>query len=367
MRIFTLPVLYLFSLTFLLSCDPLVTTFEDVEDAVMYKAARIVEPGVIPPEGIDEIVVMTWNIRYGAARIPWFGDSCGDRVILTEDEVMNGLKGLARKINQVDPDIVILQEVDVESKRTAYIDQVQWLLDNTRLNYGAYASYWQIQFIPSDGLGRMDAGNAILTRWEISDAERIPLSLRGDQDPLTRYFYLRRNILKVKIDLPGHDNFYTLGVHTTAFAEDDTKEKHIIEFKSVLDGLEAQGLLFVAGGDLNELPPKSDSTNYCDEARCPQEPEDFCSEGSNYGTDPYWLETIYDVYHSAVSLSGYLYNNRPYFTYKRDDKEFWDRKLDYLFTNGQWATGSDSTHQDAIGLSDHAPVSATLNINQPIP
>ena len=93
--------------------------------------------------------VMTWNIRFGAGRIPWKYDSCGDRVLLTEDEVDNNLDNIVDFINQELPDIIILQEVDVLSKRTGYVDQVQYILDNTHFNYGAYASMWQAQFIPN--------------------------------------------------------------------------------------------------------------------------------------------------------------------------------------------------------------------------
>jgi len=38
----------------------------------------------------------------------------------------------------------------------------------------------------------------------------------------------------------------------------------------------------------------------------------------------------------------------------------YDRKLDYLFTNGTWDSGSGSTDQSAWELSDHMPVSATF-------
>jgi len=65
---------------------------------------------------------------------------------------------LAAKITAMDADILLLQEVDTDSKRSAYIDQVQWLLDNTAMNYGVYASMWEVQFVPSDGLGRVNTG-----------------------------------------------------------------------------------------------------------------------------------------------------------------------------------------------------------------
>jgi endonuclease/exonuclease/phosphatase family metal-dependent hydrolase len=38
----------------------------------------------------------------------------------------------------------------------------------------------------------------------------------------------------------------------------------------------------------------------------------------------------------------------------------YDRKLDYLFTNGFWVNTSSKTHQAAWELSDHLPVSAVL-------
>jgi len=132
------PFLYIMAL-FLFSCDPLVTTFDDVEDAVLYEAKN----STTAPVPGATIKIMTWNIRFGIGRLPFFGDSCGERSIFTESEVMDALESIANKINELDPDIIVMQEVDRESKRTAYIDQVQWLLDNTDLNYGAYASMWQ--------------------------------------------------------------------------------------------------------------------------------------------------------------------------------------------------------------------------------
>ena len=62
---------------------------------------------------------------------------------------------------------------------------------------------WEADLIPSDGIGRINTGNAILSKYELSDAERIQLRLRTDQDDLIQYFYLRRNILKARIPKLG--------------------------------------------------------------------------------------------------------------------------------------------------------------------
>ena len=114
---------------------------------------------------------MTWNIRFGIARLDFFGDACGNKAIFSKGEVMVGLEGIAKKINETDVDIVLMQEVDIQSKRTSYLDQVQWLLNNTGMNYGAYASKIKTQIIPAEGYGRFDAGNLILSKWKLEDAK----------------------------------------------------------------------------------------------------------------------------------------------------------------------------------------------------
>ena len=347
-------------------CDPIVTEFPPVSDAVNYQAGEVVD---VP--GKDTLLVMTWNIRFGIGRMAWFGDACGERVIATDDEILTVMEALAAKINELDPDIIFLQEADVESKRTGYLDQVQWLLDHTGLNYGAYASMWEAQFVPSDGLGRINTGNAILSKWEITDAERIQLPLRGDQDALTKMFYLRRNILKTRIALPGKDNFYAVDIHATAFATDDTKKKHLDRFKEELDEIVSGGGVFLAGGDLNEIPPGAAKLDYCLEDMC--EGESYHQPGDDpehregsyflyFDDENTWLQGLYDTYYPAVAHSDYIADETRYFTHTPDfdnlSTNAWDRKIDYLWASAPWVAGSDSTHQEAVTPSDHCPVTA---------
>ena len=45
--------------------------------------------------------------------------------------------------------------------------------------------------------------------------------------------------------------------------------------------------------------------------------------------------------------------------------DYWNRKLDYLFTNNSSGFLNGITHQETHQLSDHAPISATLLITEP--
>ena len=179
-------------------------------------------------------------------------------------------------------------------------------------------------------------------------------------------------ILKAKIELPNVEDFYVVDIHATAFATDDTKAKHIDKYKEVLDGLNDQGAIFVTGGDLNSIPPNADSRDFCIEDMCSEESFHTDTDGgphregsyfNNFVGEPDLVKPFY-VYHSAIdsiaTKDPMHFTHSPWNT-NYDNNNYWDRKLDYLFTNFSDGFVNGTTHQNAHQLSDHAPVSAILN------
>ena len=346
----------------LTGCDPFDAKFEPTEDATLYAAKEKSEPR----REVDSLTVMTWNVKFGGGRIDFFFDCYGDRVIMERSEVIENLEGLAAKIREVDPDIVLLQEVDVDSKRAAFVDQLQWLLDHTELDHGAYASQWRASWIPRHGLGKVDSGNAIMSRWPLADATRIALPLIGEQDFITQYFYLKRNILKARVEVPGWEPLWLLNVHTAAFAKDGTKARQIERFKQELDAIDRRGETFIAGGDLNTIPPGSERTHSFPDSKCEGE-----YEADDYREELGILQPFYDDYKAAIPLEAYQKDNAPYHTHTTDKDGFWNRKLDYLFTNASFVDGESLTHQDepsggsdTMSVSDHAPITVEFESSE---
>ncbi|WP_199221588.1 endonuclease/exonuclease/phosphatase family protein, partial [Desulfonatronum sp. SC1] len=146
--------------------------------------------------------------------------------VMSQDEVIRHLTDVAEFINATQPDLLFIQEIDVDSKRSAFVEQLEWLLNHTHLNYGVYASQWKASFIPSNGLGRMNSGVAILSRWPLSDARRIALPLIKEQNPLVRYFYLKRCLLECTMDING-GQVTLLTTHTEPYAADGTKKRQL--------------------------------------------------------------------------------------------------------------------------------------------
>lgn len=340
--------------------DPAHTGFEDVEEAQMYRSKAI--GSTTAPGGA--ITVMTWNIKFGGGRIDFFWDCYGDRTLMSEGETLSNMNAIAAKINEVNPDILLLQEVDIEAKRSAYVDQVQHLLDNTSLNYGAYASQWKADYIPSDGMGRMNSGNAILSRWPISKATRYALPQISEQSNVTRYFYLRRNYLQASISISGANGFEVFNIHTSAYSSDGTKKKQLDIFLQALKDAKAAGNNFVAGGDFNTIPGNSSKTSDFPDSVC-KDPDYIADD---YSAELTWLDGFYSNFSPALSLTDYLLAESTYFTHTVDGNGFWNRKLDYLFTNTAFEVGTTVTYQDTntglatMPLSDHAPMATQWSI-----
>jgi endonuclease/exonuclease/phosphatase family metal-dependent hydrolase len=78
----------------------------------------------------------------------------------------------------------------------------------------------------------------------------------------------------------------------------------------------------------------------------------------DYTPESEWMVPLYTTFKCAVPLNLNLSDQQAFFTHTTRPEHFWDRTLDYLFTNNRWREGSLITHQEFLNDSDHAPVSA---------
>ena len=352
--------------------DPLGTQFEDGEvPALLYEAKEI----TTPPAVGSSLTVMTFNIKFGGGRFVFYWEREGTKYNMTEDEVNGTMAEICALIAAEDPDILLVQEADRNSKRSAYVDQTQYILDNTNLNYAAYAAIWKSDLIPSDGMQRMDSGNIVLSKWPLTEATRKPLVPNESGDALKDYFYFRRNIVRAKIDIPNYDNLYVLNVHAEPFAtgaKDDNhvKKQHIDAFKDEMDRLVLTGATVIGGGDFNAVPEGS--------AEYVSFPDLVVQENikpDDYEGEELWLKELYDTYNSAIPLAvfhadqaaNYTFPSTYYADIGTQTEGSWNRTLDYLFSNSTFSTGSVrqgiwSGSTSGLPLSDHAPIVAEMDL-----
>ncbi|MFT3706906.1 MAG: endonuclease/exonuclease/phosphatase family protein [Archangium sp.] len=376
-----------------------------------------------PPENPTQLKVMAWNVKYGACRVDFWFDFWGDRVQLSTTEVNDCLTKIAALIKEYDPDILFTEEIEVDSKRSAYVDMVQFLLENTNLRYATFDETWDARYVPSEGVGRIVLGNAIFSRYPIVKAERIRQVDRTDQDVLTKTFYIKRAVGRAELDLGGDRRVAAMVVHTEAYDNDGTKQKQI---EQIYELMKAETMPFVIGGDWNELPPvcdekaESGSPDSCDGKLRLKSflDERASSKGTAYEQPPYTpsvMKKYYDDFESYMPLARYGVgeaNQRPFFTHSVLGPDglnsemacttnadcpagigatcnasnicdvcngpcrggvpgWWNRTLDYLFIRkGETWSNTDVLQEpgrlgitgDPSRLSDHAPVVGTWSL-----
>lgn len=347
----------------LTSCQTFIETFDDVEACRLYTNTRIAEG---PRQ--DSLRIATWNYRFAAQMLPWFGDGCGSRTLMTRSESQDGMRVVVDALTAVNADIVLLQEVDVGSKRSSYTEQMQTIMDHSVYRYGAYASNWDVNYIPSDGLGRVDEGNAVLSKYPIVSATRYQLPLRTDLDDLTRLFYVRECLMVVVITVPWLDKpLAVLNTHLSAFATDDTKKRQLDLVHDYAIQYRDDGYHVVIGGDFNLLVPTADSLDFCDADKCPGEsfhqPGDDPQhkDGSNYAPEITWMEPLYRDFFPAITTLEHATDPARWFSHGVDPSKPYDRYIDHLLASSPFQPGSAVVYNALPwrAYSDHAIVVAT--------
>ena len=150
----------------------------------------------------------------------------------------------------------------------------------------------------------------------------------------------------------------------------ESLEKRLLIIEKKMNELNAANTRFIIGGDFNNLPPNS--VLYCDFD------DNACTEASGYEPQAcdVLLEELSNMniflkYDAAIPQAKYESNQPIFGTFTSDKNGFWNRKLDYIFTNGDFVANSGLVHQGissggiaTMPLSDHAPITTVYRLNK---
>lgn len=290
--------------------------------------------------------VVTWNIAWGYG---WGSEGSGGSKTRAHFERTLGEMG--RVLASLDPDVVLLQEVDFDATRSHHIDQAEHLARRAGLPFVAKAVSWSANWVPfpywpvSDHFGAMKSGGAILSRHPIRD-HRVETVKKPDANPWWyNLFYLFRYHQQLTLDT-DHGPVVVFNVHTEAF-DQDNRVQHA---RRLAERIAAEITPHtVVGGDFNTvLPEASLRRGY------PDEPD------TSHVDDP-TLELIRGVSGLVDPIAGerYLKNEASWLTFPAHDP---NRKLDYILHGaGYQELGAEVPRSVAGDLSDHLPVVVKLD------
>lgn len=142
------------------------------------------------------------------------------------------LDAIAKVIKNSEADVVALQEVDKNTKRSGNIDEAKLLAEKTGLNYHFFKA------IDHDG---GDYGLAILSRYELSDAKLLPLPQQIVAE--------KRILASVTIKIAGQQLIFA-NTHLDATR---THENRNLQMQFILDNFKDVKHPVILCGDLNSV------------------------------------------------------------------------------------------------------------------
>ncbi|PID68297.1 MAG: endonuclease/exonuclease/phosphatase [Flavobacteriia bacterium] len=120
-----------------------------------------------------------------------------------------------------DPDIIVFQEIDYDATRSYSVDQ-QDEIAKLGYPYAAKAINWDKHYVPfpywplKANFGQVVSGQSVLSKYPLSEHERIVLPRVGDNPFYRDAFYLDRLAQVVTVNLDGRE-VKVINVHLEAF------------------------------------------------------------------------------------------------------------------------------------------------------
>lgn len=228
-----------------------------------YRPARVEELTVggaqNPSKTIsDTISLYTWNIGYAGlgAEQDFFFD--GGKMVRPSKELQsNYLNGILETLQNLDStDFILLQEVDRNSKRSYFKDQLGPIQQSCPDYSTGFAFNYRTKFVPqpvSNPYGRCFSG--ILTLSRISPSKATRHSLAADASWPTGLFMLKRCFSCFRYPTSNGKELVVINQHLSAYDDGTVKQQQMDTLKMTLLNEYNKGNYVVVGGDWNQYPP----------------------------------------------------------------------------------------------------------------
>ena len=216
----------------------------------------------------DSLSFLIWNIGYAGlgAESDFFYDG-GKNVVMSEEVVSKNLSGINTTLKKFkNTDFILLQEVDLRSKRSHLTNEVEVIaktLPNT--SYATGINY-NVQFVPvpfNNPLGKVRSG--VTTYAKYNDSQTTRYQFPGKYEWPKSVFFLDRCFLFQRFPLLGGKDLIVINTHNSAYDNGSLKKQEMEYLKNVLLEEYERGNYIVVGGDWNQTPPGFDKDTFLKE------------------------------------------------------------------------------------------------------
>ena len=213
----------------------------------------------------QELTIVSWNTGYGCLgeTADFFMD--GGKGVKTADAALarQNVDAMIGDLQEMAPDIVLLQEVDFGSDRSSNIQETALFAQAFPAMEAVFARNFQVAFLPYPipPIGKVDSGIQTLSSFQMQGTQRIQLPIPFKW-PI-RMANLKRCLLLGRIPIEGSEReLVIVNLHLEAYDNGEGKTMQANMLRSILEEAAAKGNYVIAGGDFNQSFGNVDTTMY---------------------------------------------------------------------------------------------------------
>lgn len=302
-------------------------------------------------EAKETITLMTYNIGYGGLNSRWDSYHDGGRKTRAEskNQVEENLEEMVKKIDDINPDIFLLQEIDTDSNRSYHINQLEFFGEkypNYSYIYARVKDHSWLPFPITKPVGKVQSGLATFSKYNTFESYRI--SLPTTDSIISNIFESKWAITKTIYETDLDGDLLVINVKLSPYNEGDfIREEQLHFLKSLLEEEYNKGNYVVVGGDYSHDLPGADSHSF-------RYTEEW----------PAWLKNIPDDY-EIENYSWYIDKKTPSF---RSLADAYDMGRTFVAVTDGFLVSDNilvqevETHDDNFQNSNHNPVSIQLKL-----
>lgn len=213
----------------------------------------------------SQIKILSWNIGYAdlADYADFFMDGGKHVQNSSPSQIRQNLESFVHCIKESGADAILLQEVDLCSKRSFKVDQAMFISSALKDFSSSFAYNFKAAFVPYPlpPIGSVKSGLLTLSSFKPSSAQRISLFLPFKWP--VRIANLKRCLLVTRIPIADCDKELVLvNLHLEAFDSGQGKIEQTKKLRNFIQSEYEKGNYVIAGGDFNQTFSNTDISSY---------------------------------------------------------------------------------------------------------
>jgi len=295
---------------------------------------------------------LSWNIGYASLgkNADFFLDG-GKNIRSSKPDFTRYFKGIKKFLaSQKDKDFILLQEVDVDSKRSFNTNLYESFQSIFEKHSAVFTSNFNVKYIPVpltsiSPLGKVKSGLASFSKYK--SFENIRLQFPGSYDWPKRIFHLDRALLLKRLKLSNGKDFVVINSHNSAYDGEKLKPLEMAFLKELLLDEFEKGNYVVVGADWNQCPPNFDYKTFAEENA-----EDYFQSNIDKNFLPKGWQWVYDEKTATNRKLSTPYKNGETFT----------TLIDFYLVSPNVEVLNIETFDLDFAFSDHQPVSLEVKL-----